>query len=161
MSIAEKRLRPGTRLKEEELAEIFAVSRARVRQALSILEMLLRWNNATLVWEDGRYTVLPVSQAIPGNLTPRVGGVRGTRGYEVRAVPLQYISATEMEKLLKPYAKPEAFINIDTARSMLVLAGTASEFSTAVCVVNAPMLMVPLDAEMPWSAAMRPMAMKR
>ncbi len=38
LSIAEKRLRPGTRLKEEELAEIFAVSRARVRQALSILE---------------------------------------------------------------------------------------------------------------------------
>ncbi|WP_347309728.1 GntR family transcriptional regulator [Defluviimonas sp. SAOS-178_SWC] len=38
LSIAEKRLRPGTRLKEEELAEIFAVSRARVRQALAILE---------------------------------------------------------------------------------------------------------------------------
>lgn len=38
ISIAEKRLRPGTRLREEELAEIFAVSRARVRQALAILE---------------------------------------------------------------------------------------------------------------------------
>ena len=40
LSIAEKRLRPGTRLKEEELAEIFAVSRARVRQALVILEAM-------------------------------------------------------------------------------------------------------------------------
>ncbi len=38
LSIAEKRLRPGTRLKEEQLAEIFEVSRARVRQALSMLE---------------------------------------------------------------------------------------------------------------------------
>ncbi len=37
-SIAERRLRPGTRLKEEELAEIFGSSRARVRQALSLLE---------------------------------------------------------------------------------------------------------------------------
>lgn len=38
LSIAERRLRPGTRLKETELAEVFGVSRARVRQALAILE---------------------------------------------------------------------------------------------------------------------------
>lgn len=47
LSIAEKRLRPGTRLKEEELAEIFKVSRARVRQALSVLE------------SDGLVTIVP------------------------------------------------------------------------------------------------------
>ncbi len=47
LSIAEKRLRPGTRLKEEELAEIFDVSRARIRQALSVLE------------SDGLVTIVP------------------------------------------------------------------------------------------------------
>lgn len=47
LSIAERRLRPGTRLKEEQLAEVFDVSRARVRQALSILE------------GDGLVTILP------------------------------------------------------------------------------------------------------
>jgi general secretion pathway protein D len=96
-------------------------------QALSILEMLLRWNNATLVWQDGRYTILPVAQALPGNLTPRTGAAANARGYEVRAVPLQYISALEMEKLLKPYAKPEGVINVDPARNMIVLAGTRAE----------------------------------
>lgn len=98
-------------------------------QALSILEMLLRWNNATAVWQDGRYTILPVAQALPGNLTPRTGSAASARGYEVRAVPLQYISAVEMEKLLKPYAKPEGIINVDPARNMLVLAGTAAELA--------------------------------
>lgn len=96
-------------------------------QALSILEMLLRWNNATLVWQDGRYTILPVAQALPGNLAPRTGSPQNARGYEVRAVPLQYISALEMEKLLKPYAKPEGVINVDPARNMIVLAGTRAE----------------------------------
>lgn len=38
LAIIERKLRPGTRLKEEELAEIFSTSRARVRQALSLLE---------------------------------------------------------------------------------------------------------------------------
>nr|WP_282452916.1 type II secretion system secretin GspD [Lysobacter sp. CAU 1642] len=96
-------------------------------QALSILEMLLRWNNATLVWQDGRYTILPIAQALPGNLTPRTGSASTARGYEVRAVPLQYISALEMEKVLKPYAKPEAIVNIDPARNMIVLGGTREE----------------------------------
>lgn len=47
LSIAEKRLRPGVRLKEEELAEIFEVSRARVRQVLTMLA------------SDGLVTILP------------------------------------------------------------------------------------------------------
>lgn len=96
-------------------------------QALSILEMLLRWNNATLIWEDGRYTVLPVAQALPGNLTPRMGPAQTVRGYEVRAVPLKFISATEMEKLLKPYARPESVVNVDPQRNLITLAGTRAE----------------------------------
>jgi len=96
-------------------------------QILSVLEMLLRWNNAAMVWQDGRYTILPVAQALPGNLTPRSGPAANARGYEVRAVPLQYISALEMEKLIKPYAKPEGIVNIDPARNMIVLAGTRAE----------------------------------
>ncbi|MFI3905571.1 GntR family transcriptional regulator [Ochrobactrum sp. S1502_03] len=38
LSIAERRLRPGIQLKEEQLSTIFNVSRARIRQALTILE---------------------------------------------------------------------------------------------------------------------------
>lgn len=108
----------------------------RGEQALSILEMLLRWNNATLVWQDGRYTVLPIAQALPGNLIPRVGPAAAARGYEVRVVPLQYISAIEMEKLLKPYAKPEAVISIDPARNMLVLGGTAAELMNYLATID-------------------------
>ncbi|MCB1554471.1 MAG: type II secretion system secretin GspD [Xanthomonadales bacterium] len=105
-------------------------------QALSILEMLLRWNNATLVWQDGRYTILPVAQAVPGNLTPRTGPVSNARGFELRAVPLQYISVMEMEKLLKPYAKPDAIVNVDPARNMLVLGGTRSELENYLQTVD-------------------------
>ena len=99
-------------------------------QALGVLEMLLSWNNAALVYKDGRYTVLPVAQALPGNLRPRVGPASLARGYEVRVVPLQFIGAAEMEKLLKPYAKPGAVISADNARSMIVIAGNADELQS-------------------------------
>jgi general secretion pathway protein D len=96
-------------------------------QALSLLEMVLGWNNARLVWSDGRYNVLPTDQAIAGNLSPRTGGAANARGYEVRAVPLQYISAEEMKKVLEPYARPNAVVSVDSSRNLIVLAGTRSE----------------------------------
>jgi general secretion pathway protein D len=102
----------------------------RIEQAMPILEMLLAWNNATLVWQDGRYVVLPIAQAIPGNLAPRIGPPEAAKGYELRAVPLKYISASEMEKLLQPYIRPGAIVRTDNLRNMIVLAGTARELAT-------------------------------
>ncbi len=106
----------------------FSTSRPiRADQAMSVLEMLLSWTGNTLVYRDGRYTVLQIKDALPGNLTPRVAPPKLARGYEVRVFPLRYVSPSEMAKLLKPYAKPDAIVNADTSRSMMVLAGTAAE----------------------------------
>lgn len=96
-------------------------------QAMSLLEMVLGWNNARMIWSDGRWNVVPSDQALAGNLSPRTGSPANARGYEVRAVPLKYISATEMEKLLKPYARDRAVVQVDTARNLIVVAGTRAE----------------------------------
>ena len=96
-------------------------------QAMPILEMLLGWTNNTLIRKDGRYEVLPTKDAIPGNLTPRIAPPNMAQGYEVRVFPLKYIAATEMQKLLKPYAKADAVVSADNMRSMIVMAGTAAE----------------------------------
>ena len=96
-------------------------------QALSLLEMVLGWNNARLVWSDGRANIVPADQAVPGNLSPRTGSAANARGYELRAVPLKYISATEMEKLLKPYARDHGIVQVDNTRNLLVIGGTRAE----------------------------------
>ena len=96
-------------------------------QALSLLEMVLGWNNARLVWSNGRYAVLPADQAVAGNLSPRTGGTGDARGFELRAVPLQFVSAMEMEKLLKPYVRTGAIVQVDQARNLVVLSGSRSE----------------------------------
>jgi general secretion pathway protein D len=96
-------------------------------QALSLLEMVLGWNNARLVWSNGQYAVLPADQAVAGNLSPRTGSAADARGFELRAVPLQFVSATEMEKLLKPYVRQGAVVQADAARNLIVLSGSRSE----------------------------------
>ena len=98
-------------------------------EALSVLETLLAANGISLVRENNRYSVVLTKDAIPGRLSPSTLPAATAKGYELRIFPLQYISPSEMAKLLKPYAKPEAFINIDPNRSLLVMSGTASELS--------------------------------
>ena len=106
----------------------FSTSRPVSReQLMPILELLLRWNGATLVYSEGRYHVLPVSSAIRGHLVPQLGDSSGVLGYEVRAVPLEFISASEMAKILEPYVRENAIINVDIMRSMIFLAGTREE----------------------------------
>lgn len=106
----------------------FATSRPiSADQALGVLEMVLAWNGAAIIHKDGRYTVLPLAQALPGNLTPRVGPASLAKGYEIRVVPLKYVSATEMQKLLTPYVRQGAIVSADNGRNMIVLAGNAAE----------------------------------
>jgi general secretion pathway protein D len=97
-------------------------------EALNLLEMVLGWNNARLIYSGGRYNIVPADQALAsGAVAPRTGSPSLARGYEVRTVPLRYISASEMEKVLKPYARPNAVVNVDNARNVISIAGTRAE----------------------------------
>jgi general secretion pathway protein D len=46
-----------------------------------------------------------------------------------RLFPLDYISATQMKKLLKPFAPESAFLLVDPMRNLLVLAGTPEQLA--------------------------------
>ena len=105
-------------------------------QLMPILEMLLRWNGATLVWMDDRWHVLPVSDAVRGNLTPAIGNIDQVRGYAIRALPLEYVSAAEMHKILEPYAREDAILNVDMSRNMLFVAGTRDELANYQRIVD-------------------------
>ncbi|MCO5164009.1 MAG: GntR family transcriptional regulator [Mesorhizobium sp.] len=58
-SIADRQLAPGTRLKEEQLADIFAVSRARIRQ---VLQQLAHDGLITLVPNRGAFVAKPSTE---------------------------------------------------------------------------------------------------
>jgi general secretion pathway protein D len=96
-------------------------------QLMPILELLLRWNGATMVFAEGRYHILPVSDAIKGHLFPEIGDAERARGYEVRAVPLKYIAAAEMAKILEPYVRDGGIVQADQFRQMIFVAGTPEE----------------------------------
>jgi len=96
-------------------------------QLMPILELLLRWNGAAMVYTDGRYHILPVQDAIRGNLVPVLSKEKIAMGYEVRVMPLKYIGALEMAKILEPYVRAGALVRVDPLRSMIFVAGTQEE----------------------------------
>lgn len=96
-------------------------------QVMPVLEMLLRWNGATLVWREGKYHVVPIAEALPGNLIPRFDALETGRGYEVQVVPLKYLAPSRMAEILQPYARQDAVVNADDTRGLLFIAGTRFE----------------------------------
>ena len=95
--------------------------------ALNLLEGVLAQNNARMVYSDGRYNIVPADQALANGVVPRTGSPALARGFESRVVPLRYVSAAEMEKILKPYAKQGSIVSVDGARNLITVAGTRAE----------------------------------
>ena len=95
--------------------------------ALSLLDGVLAQNNARMVYSDGRYNIVLADQAMTSGVVPRTGSPALARGFETRLVPLRFVSASEMEKILKPYARQGAIVNADGARNMITIAGTRAE----------------------------------
>lgn len=100
--------------------------------ALSLLEGVLAQNNARMVYGDGRYNIVPADQALTSGVVPRTGSPSQARGFESRVVPLRYVSAAEMEKILKPYAKQGSIVSVDGARNLITIAGSRAELENYI-----------------------------
>ncbi|MFU8832497.1 MAG: type II secretion system secretin GspD [Wenzhouxiangella sp.] len=115
----------------------FSTARPLTRdQVMPVLEMLLRWNGATLIWREGQYHVIPIAEAVRGNLVPRFDSDSSGVGYEVMVVPLEYISPSKMAEILEPYAREDGVFNADNARGLLFLAGTRYELQNYLQIVQ-------------------------
>ncbi len=94
---------------------------------LPTLEMLLRQNNAAVVREDGVYKIVPIT-AVRGSVSPQLGGAQKPipQGYSVVVVPVRYVGAKEMARLLEPFAADNT-VRVDEVRNLVMIAGNQKE----------------------------------
>jgi general secretion pathway protein D len=104
-------------------------------EVLPTLEVLLRMNGAVLKKTGGVFAVVPASKAFGVALSPQVG-ISSDRGFQVLAVPLRFIAASEMESILKPLLPESSILNVDSARNLLLIAGAKVELEQAQATVN-------------------------
>ncbi|HTC03956.1 MAG TPA: type II secretion system secretin GspD [Xanthobacteraceae bacterium] len=104
-----------------------AVSRADV---LFVLENALRMSNVTMVRDRGGYRLIPAADATGSGFVDTDETTRA--GYGVSVVPLRYVSAQAMLKLLDGFGvKPNA-VRVDNTRNLVIIQGTGPERRSAV-----------------------------
>lgn len=96
-------------------------------EVLPTLEMLLRMNGLALVIREGYYWIGPATEAGPGAPVSVAGAKRLPQGYQIRIIPLRYVSADSMQKIVQPLLPPKGLLFTDPVRNLMMVAGTASE----------------------------------
>ncbi len=106
-------------------------------EALRLMERALITNGLRLIYSNSSFQIVPADQAVNSGLTAPTSRSGGSgHGFETKLIPLRWISATEMEKLLKPYTRPAAIVAVDASRNQITVAGSQEELGTYLKIID-------------------------
>ena len=92
---------------------------------LFVLESALRMSGASLVKDKRGYIILPASEAAGSGAVD--AAARGEPGFGVTVIPLQFVSATTLSKLLDSFAVKAGSVRVDTSRNLVLIQGSGPE----------------------------------
>src|SRR5262249_49056057 len=98
---------------------------------LFVLENALRMSNVVLMRDAAGYRLMPLGEAIGAGAIDREAS-SADAGYGISVVPLRYVSAATLIKLLDSFAMKAGAVRADSARNMLLIQGTGPERQTAI-----------------------------
>lgn len=100
-------------------------------QVLPVLEQILKLNGIVILQAHDVYRVVPLSE-----VGHEIGALAPPRerteplGYGIEVVPIRFIAAQDMAKLLEPLAPGQGIVHVDTDRNVLIIEGTEEERQT-------------------------------
>jgi general secretion pathway protein D len=98
---------------------------------LYVLESALRMGGFDLVREAGGYRLIPLGDAVGAGKIDG-NGSRPDPGYGVSVIPLQFVSAQTLVKLLDSFALKPGMVRADSGRNLLLIQGSAPDRRAAV-----------------------------
>jgi general secretion pathway protein D len=100
------------------------------KDLLYSFESALRVGNVALVKDGAGYRLMPSADAVGTGAVDR--GANPDAGFGVSVVPLQYVSASVLTKLIENFAAKPGMVRPDSARNLLLIQGNASDRRTAI-----------------------------
>jgi general secretion pathway protein D len=91
---------------------------------LPAFEAALKLGGAAVVLSNSIYNVVPLSDAQKRASLIAHGAHNNEPGYGIEIIPLQFISANDMQKILGPLVPPGSIVSTDEGRNLIFLAGT-------------------------------------
>jgi general secretion pathway protein D len=108
------------------LASVRPVPKA---DAVYVLENALRMSGVALVRDRTGYRLLPAPEAGPGGIDR---SLNAAAGQGITVVPLRYVSAQNIFKLLDAFGVKASTMRPDSARNTLLVSGSGTDRATAV-----------------------------
>jgi general secretion pathway protein D len=96
-----------------------------------VLENALRLSGVVLVRDTAGYRLTPIGDAV-GSGRVDAAASSPEPGYGVSVVPLQYVSAQTVLKLMDSFATKAGMVRADATRNILLIQGSGAERRTAV-----------------------------
>ncbi|WP_454631598.1 type II secretion system secretin GspD [Bradyrhizobium cenepequi] len=96
-----------------------------------VLENALRLSGVVLLRDTTGYRLTPLGDAVGGGRVDTASG-NPEPGFGVSVVPLQYVSAQTLLKLMDSFATKAGAVRADTTRNLILIQGTGAERRTAV-----------------------------
>jgi len=96
-----------------------------------VLESALRLSGVVLVRDGAGYRLTPLGDAVGAGRVDSAA-VSPEPGYGVSVVPLQYVSAQTILKLMDSFATKPGSVRADSTRNLLLIQGTGADRRTAV-----------------------------
>jgi general secretion pathway protein D len=96
-----------------------------------VLENALRLSGIVLVRDTAGYRLTPLGDAVGAGLVDQAAA-SPEAGYGVSVVPLQYVSAQTILKLMDSFATKPGAVRADSTRNILLIQGTGAERRAAV-----------------------------
>jgi general secretion pathway protein D len=96
-----------------------------------VLENALRLSGVVLLHDTAGYRLTPLGDAVGAGRID-TAGASPEPGFGVSVVPLQYVSAQTLLKLMDSFATKAGSVRADVTRNLLLIQGTGAERRTAV-----------------------------
>src|SRR6201996_4357885 len=96
-----------------------------------VLENALRLSGVVMIKDTAGYRLTPLGDAVGAGRID-AAGASPEPGYGVSVVPLQYVSAQTLLKLMDSFATKAGTVRADTTRNLLLIQGSGAERRTAV-----------------------------
>lgn len=96
-----------------------------------VLENALRLSGVVLLHDTAGYRLTPLGDAVGAGRVDQAGA-SPEPGFGVSVVPLQYVSAQTLLKLMDSFATKAGTVRADTTRNLLLIQGTGAERRTGV-----------------------------
>jgi general secretion pathway protein D len=100
------------------------------KDLLFVLESALRASNIALVHDRDGYRLIPATEATG---TASLGTAEESEaGYGITVIPLQYVSAQTLSKLLDSFVTKQGSVRADAGRNLIIVQGSSSDRQAAI-----------------------------